>query len=432
MPLVSIVIPCFNGGGFLERAALSALQQDVSTEVILVDDGSTDDSARRGHEFMRAHPDRVRLILQPNQGQSTARNAGLLLANARFLCFLDVDDEMTPRFLSRAIKLLDADPSAVAVQGRVVLTDLHRNVEPWQQEVMESTMPGNLLMRAETVRQIGGFPTNPGFRGKVGGEDGAFRTELARFGQVLKLDLPFIHHRLRPGGHADLFLDRAVLQDGRVAFKYLLPEEQDGTLDRAIGVYRREVAQRMLSRLMENLHTQIMGVEAFQRPLESLRDLPSDLHPAEGFALYALAKSWPARGGIVAPGPQSAAAIGCLAAGCRDSNRGAVDWIAPADSTPEQQSLQRSDLHAFVQIIPFNPPRQPEAARLLLISSSSAATFSFPDPYVASLTRDGLLAMLTDSNLSEVASRHTNLSDLDQWEHVLSVRRLTVYRKLRA
>jgi glycosyltransferase involved in cell wall biosynthesis len=432
MPLVSVIIPCFNGAAFIERAARSALEQDVSTEVILVDDGSTDDSARRAQEVMRANPDRVHVILQPNQGPAAARNAGLRLARGQFICFLDVDDEMARGFLEPALRLFDPGPSVVAVQGRVVLIDLHRKVEPWQQEVMESTMPGNLLMRTETARQIGGFPVDPRFRGQVAGEDGTFRTELARFGQVLKLDLPFIRHRLRPGGHADLFLDRAVFQGGRVAFKYLLPEERDGTLNQAIADYRRQVADRMIERLVENLKTQISGVDAFQLPYETMRHFPSVLHPAEGFALYALARTWPARGGIVKLGADAPAALGWLAAGCRDSKRGSVAWVVPPDAAPDQNPLRESRLLPFVQIAPLNDQPWREPIRLLVITPDGLSKSTPPplDPWLASLAKDGLFAVLGNSSSKEFVPLRAALSDGNRWQQALSVQMLTVFRKL--
>ena len=431
MPLVSVVIPCFNAAGLLERAAQSALDQEVPTEVILVDDGSTDDSVVRAQQVMRAHPDRVRVILQPNQGPASARNAGMRIANGQFLCFLDSDDELVEGFLAPALQLFEQGASVVAVQGRALLVDLHRNIEKWQQEVMESTMPGNLLIRAETARQIGGFPVDARFRGQVAGEDGTFRTELGRFGQVLRLDLPFIRHRLRPGGHADLFLDRAVLQNGRVAFKYLLPEEQDGTLNAAASQYRRQVADRMIGRLLENLKIQISGVEDFQQPGQTLRDKVADLHPAEGFALYQLAKGWPARGDVVGLGSARANAVAWLAAGCRDSKRGGVAWLLGPGAAPDQHLLRDSGLASFVQIGAWGSQPRREPIRLLLVGSDALKELSpmSLDPFLASLSRDGLLALLGPPAQSP-AFLKTIVSDASHWQEALSFRRLLIHRKL--
>lgn len=431
MPLVSVVIPCFNASGLLERAAQSALDQDVPTEVILVDDGSTDDSVQCAQKVMRAHSDRVRVILQPNQGPAAARNAGMRIANGQFLCFLDADDEIVGGFLAPALKFLEQDAAVVAVQGRALLVDLHRNVERWQQDVMESTMPGNLLIRAETVRQIGGFPVDARFRGQVAGEDGTFRTELGRFGRILTLDLPFIKHRLRPGGHADLFLDRAILQNGRVAFKYLLPEEQDGTLNAAVAQYRRQVADRMIGRLLENLKTQISGVEAFQQPDQTLRNRTPDLHPAEGFALYELAKRWPARGGVVSLGANGASAIGWLAAGCGDSNRGGVTWLVGPGASPDQGLLRESDLAPFVQIGALSDQTRREPIRLLLIGPDALRELTPMSlgPWLASLSRDGLLAVFAAPAESSAFLKPI-ISDVNHWQEALSFRRLLVHRKL--
>ena len=90
-PLVSVIIPSYNYAGFLLHAVSSVLQQrcpQVEVEVIVVDDGSTDNTAEVARSF---GPD-VHYIYQENQGLSAARNAGLHAARGDFIAFLDADD----------------------------------------------------------------------------------------------------------------------------------------------------------------------------------------------------------------------------------------------------------------------------------------------------------------------------------------------------
>jgi glycosyltransferase involved in cell wall biosynthesis len=116
-PLVSIVIPCFNQGRFLGEAIDSALAQThPNIEVIVVNDGSTDDTrsvagARVG----------VRHIEQRNQGAPVARNTGFADSRGEFVIFLDADDRLLPDAVTLAIQSLAAHPGWSFVTGHVRL-----------------------------------------------------------------------------------------------------------------------------------------------------------------------------------------------------------------------------------------------------------------------------------------------------------------------
>lgn len=97
-PTFSIVIATYNYGHLIERAIQSVLHQTHAPhEIIVVDDGSTDDTAER----MRRYADRVRYVRKENEGQSSAYNLGALTASADFVYILDADDELCPDALSR-------------------------------------------------------------------------------------------------------------------------------------------------------------------------------------------------------------------------------------------------------------------------------------------------------------------------------------------
>lgn len=109
--LASIVINNYNYGHFIQDALDSALAQTYPhTEVIVVDDGSTDDS----REVIRRYGSRIRTLLKNNGGQSSAFNAGFRLSRGQVICFLDADDTLCPRTLEKAVDLL-RDPGVVKV-----------------------------------------------------------------------------------------------------------------------------------------------------------------------------------------------------------------------------------------------------------------------------------------------------------------------------
>ena len=116
-PDISIVIPCFNAAPWVARAIESVLAQDgVSTEVIVVDDGSTD----RSLEAIRVYEDRIRIQTGPNRGACRARNEGLALARADYVMFLDADDYLEGPFLADAFDALRERKADVAF-GRIII-----------------------------------------------------------------------------------------------------------------------------------------------------------------------------------------------------------------------------------------------------------------------------------------------------------------------
>ncbi|MBM4104453.1 MAG: glycosyltransferase [Planctomycetes bacterium] len=107
---ISVVIPAYNAGACIERAICSVLAQSrAADEIIVVDDGSTDNTA----EIVRRFTDRVKLIGQVNAGVSTARNAGIRAAVGDWIAFLDSDDEWLPDYLKMQTELLSRNPHLV-------------------------------------------------------------------------------------------------------------------------------------------------------------------------------------------------------------------------------------------------------------------------------------------------------------------------------
>jgi glycosyltransferase involved in cell wall biosynthesis len=111
-PTVSVIIPCFNQGHYLEQSVASALAAYNRTlEIIVVDDGSTDPNTAR--QLARAEaiaPQVVRVHRQPNQGLSGARNSGIALARGRYIQFLDADDLLAPGKIDVQVAQLEINP----------------------------------------------------------------------------------------------------------------------------------------------------------------------------------------------------------------------------------------------------------------------------------------------------------------------------------
>lgn len=121
-PLVSIVINNYNYAAFLRDAIDSALAQTYPRcEVIVVDDGSTDESPG----IIRSYGDRIRAVLKGNGGQGSALNAGFEVARGTLVAFLDSDDMFFPDKIARCVREAGALPSAQLIYHRVQTVDLN-------------------------------------------------------------------------------------------------------------------------------------------------------------------------------------------------------------------------------------------------------------------------------------------------------------------
>ncbi len=101
-PLVTILINNYNYADFLDKAIASALSQDYTNkEVVVIDDGSQDDS----HKIIRKYGDNVRSVLKENGGQASTFNTGLEVCRGEIVCFLDADDTFTAEKVSRIVEL---------------------------------------------------------------------------------------------------------------------------------------------------------------------------------------------------------------------------------------------------------------------------------------------------------------------------------------
>src|SRR5262249_45578354 len=117
---VSVVIPCFNQGRFLDQAVRSVLEQDYpATEVIVVNDGATDDTAGSAGAFGNGTRSRE----HPNRGRPAARNAGIMVGSGEYIAFLDADDVLLPGSLSTRATFLDTHPAVALVCGTCVVFD---------------------------------------------------------------------------------------------------------------------------------------------------------------------------------------------------------------------------------------------------------------------------------------------------------------------
>lgn len=128
--IVSVIIPAYNAAWCVCRAVDSVLAQDFRDyELIVVDDGSTDDTAA----VLAAYGDALRVVGKPNGGLSSARNAGINVARGEYVAFLDADDWWLPTKLSRQVAFMEARPELLFCSTTtMVQTPEGRRLADWR------------------------------------------------------------------------------------------------------------------------------------------------------------------------------------------------------------------------------------------------------------------------------------------------------------
>ena len=222
MSRLSIIIPCFNSALTIERAFHSAKLVKGDVEVVLVNDGSTDETseilARISAEFGGVFVDS-----KLNRGQGAARNLGVEHSSGDFLFFLDSDDELISGDFYLEFLRCTQNSAHLAAKGYMQFFDpqkgyvLNKNDPRYEAVVMSSAC--GLILSKEDFLRIGGFPESPVFRGRFGGEDVAFMQRLSKkLDGILKLPADIYKVWSRTGSHLDIFLSQTRLANGGFEF----------------------------------------------------------------------------------------------------------------------------------------------------------------------------------------------------------------------
>jgi glycosyltransferase involved in cell wall biosynthesis len=216
-PLVSVIIPTYNRGHCLARAIDSVLAQSFSGyELIVVDDGSTDDTA----ELLQSFGDRLRSIHQENRGVSAARNTGIRFARGEFIALLDSDDCWLPAKLERQVDFFKAHPQALACQTEEIWIRNGQRVNPKQRHrkfsglIFEKCLPlclvspSAVMIRKSLFDQIGLFDES-----LPACEDYDLWLRITWQHPVDLIPTPLI---VKHGGHADQLSRRPELDKYRI------------------------------------------------------------------------------------------------------------------------------------------------------------------------------------------------------------------------
>lgn len=179
---VSVIIPCYNYAHLLERTVTSVLKQTLPpAEIIIVDDGSTDNTADVGRALADQHAS-VRYIHKTNGGVATARNAGISATQSEYICCIDADDQIEPKFLEACVTALNEDRSlGIAYTGLMMLReDGKRALSEWP---TQPDYDKQLLARSpEDHKGANQIPTCNVFRREAWERTGGYKQRYAPLG----------------------------------------------------------------------------------------------------------------------------------------------------------------------------------------------------------------------------------------------------------
>lgn len=205
---MSVVIPAYNSAGYLRQSIESALAQTRRPlEVIVIDDGSTDDT----REVARAYP--VRYVYQSNRDRAVARNHGARLATGRLIAFLDADDVWLREHLALSVAALEREPSAPLSASDYLLVDaslrpIGQATKTSREQSLESLLVENSIATSAVVVRAGAFRAVGGFDESLeGSEDWELWLRLTALAPAVRVEAVTMLYRVHPASASSRALD---------------------------------------------------------------------------------------------------------------------------------------------------------------------------------------------------------------------------------
>jgi len=195
-PIVSVIMPCFNQGQFIEEAVESVIAQTFTpVEIIIINDGSTDiETVRLLNHYQKPN---VSVIHTANQGPSAARNVGIQQAKGQYILPVDADDLIAPTYIEKAVPILESQPEVGIVYAQAELFGAKTgsfDLPPYQ---FPDILLGNMIFNSSLYRKAdwekaGGYNENM----VLGWEDYDFWLSILELGgAVFRIPEVLYYHR---------------------------------------------------------------------------------------------------------------------------------------------------------------------------------------------------------------------------------------------
>ena len=197
-PNVSVIMATYNRSQYLDRSITSFINQTYkSCELIVVDDGSEDNTFQVVNEYVKSH-NNIRYIKHSHRKVSLSKNTGIRAAAGKYIAFLDSDDEYKPDFLQARVQYMQANKSISLIVGGAIISgnpyvkdihDLTRKIH-----LSECIIGSTFFGKAEVFVALGGFDKNILYS-----EESSLWEKANKLYQVAKVDFPgYVYYRDTP------------------------------------------------------------------------------------------------------------------------------------------------------------------------------------------------------------------------------------------
>jgi len=309
--LISVIVPVFNGASFLERCIRSVWDQQPppghSIEILLCDDGSTDDSLRVAARLEQASPVLMRLRAHKdgvNRGVGPTRNLGIAAARGEFIALLDVDDLWLPQKLAVQMKYFAEHPHAQTVCSLGLNRDLngvavtgwsgseiagdYGHLPPYTFDLLVKLDPvvnSTVIVRRAALAKTGGYTAVMAHQA----EDWLLFAKLALQAPIELIEEPLIEYLVHPGSYTHRYVHSGLEYGARVEMLYQLLHwmlQHPSHRDRAQLLYRQELplllaarpsGYRLIERYYAENHDRGPSGESFEAFLAHVQDELSEL-----------------------------------------------------------------------------------------------------------------------------------------------------------
>lgn len=206
LPLVSIILPVYNGGIYLHAAISCILEQTYpNLQIIIIDDGSSDDSESTVRSFRDS---RIQFVKQSNQGLAATLNRGISLARGKYVARQDQDDIAKQSRISLQVAYMEEHPDCALVGSWAQIMEVDRLVERFHRHPVEEVtlryqllfnnpfVHSSVLLRRSALLQVGGYTTDPD---RQPPEDYELWSRLSHIGSVANIGEVLQIYREIPG-----------------------------------------------------------------------------------------------------------------------------------------------------------------------------------------------------------------------------------------
>lgn len=215
MEKVSVIMPCFNDGAYIEEAVASVRAQTYENiELIIIDDGS--DDAKTLEIIQRIQADGVTILHTDHLRPAGARNAGIAASTGKYILPLDSDDRIEPVYIARAVEVMENDENIGVVYCHADLFGEESGSWELPDYSLDKMLLDNVvfvtsLFRREDWEKVGGFRTTM----KHGMEDYDFWLAILELGrEIYQLPETLFHYRIKPVSRTTRFLgDPSVVKE---------------------------------------------------------------------------------------------------------------------------------------------------------------------------------------------------------------------------